>query len=411
MKNKDIFVSKLLFFTMIGSIGSFASFINLHLEQVVGLSASQIGFITFLGLITTVVATPFWGYLSDKTGKHVALLKLLFLAVSGAGAIYYASRTFALAIVGVILLESFRSSTNPLLDYIATNYCAKYHYDFGKIRVAGSLGYLLIAMLTGFLVSGVDFNFFGVPVVLSGFMSISFAAFGVFIILNLLSLLLMFLLPTDTASTKKEMGSPTARFDRSDVVGLLKNKPFIFILVLTMLGYMTVEAAFSFSTMHLVTILQARESIISWLAFFQVVPELLLLTFGSVFIKKMGVKNWYIFTMVTMCIRLTIYSFATNPMLFVVGGTFHGIMMAMHIVGNISYIRKVVDAKVTALAFTILASTMALSRGLLTVLFGFIYENIDSFMVFRVSLGIVLVALMITIFSKNLKIVGADLLN
>jgi len=406
---KEILISQLLFFMFIGSIGSFGSFINLHLEQVVGLTGSQIGFVAFLGLIVTVIMNPIWGYIADKSGKHVLLLKMAFLGTVAIGALYYGSRSFLLIVISVIFFEGLRAPIMPLLEFISTNYCAKYNYDFGRVRVIASWGFLIVAMATGFMVAGLEFELFGRLVSFAGFISLEFATFGILIIMSAIAFLLLFLLPNTSKKENEVTNYQDPSFGKRDVKDLLTNRRFVFILAFTMVGFVTVDTLFLYSTMHLVTVLGASENIVSWIAFFAVVPELILLPFGTVLIMKFGFRNWYIFTVLTMILRLAICSFTTSPLIFALSGGVHALMIIMHVIGTISYIRKVVSPSVLGLALTVLASASALSRAVMSFIFGWIYEHINSFAVFRVATLIVLVALVMAIKSKNLKEVGAEI--
>jgi len=394
---------------LIGSLGAFGSFINLHLEQVVGLTGSQIGFVTFIGLVVTVVMNPIWGYIADKSGKHTLLLKMAFFAAVAVGTLYFSSRNFFMIVIVVILFEGLRAPMVPMMEYLSTNYADKYHYDFGKIRVYASWGFMLIAMASGFMVAGLEFEIFGHSLAFTGFMSLEFAAFGIFIIMNFLALILCFSLPKpeqkgDPVTTVKKKA-----FGKKDVKELLTNQRFVFILVLTMFGFMVLESAWGYATMHLVTVLEASESIVSWLAFFMVAPEVVILPLGTILMLKTGFKNWYILSLITMIGRLLVYSFATSPMVFAFGGMVHGLMIVMHITGTIAYIRRVVEPRTLGLALTILASSMALSRALFSFAFGWVYENISSFAVFQIAAGIVLLALIMAVKSKHLKTVGDEI--
>lgn len=409
IKNKEILIPQLLFFMFIGSLGSFINFINLYLSQVVGLPASQIGFITSIGLITTVVMNPIWGYLADKTGKHILILKMAFLSAAGIGALYYGARSFLLILIVVILFESLRAPMMPMLEYISSNYCEKYQYDFGKVRVFGSWGFLLVAMATGFMVAGLELELFGRTLGFDGFISLEFATFGIFIMMNVVAFILLFLLPKADRKTRKVSAHHQKTFGKQEVKELLTNRRFVFILVLTMIGFMTVESAYSYATMHLVETLGASASIVSWMTFFMVVPEVILLPLGTGLTLKFGFKNWYVFTFLTMILRLGIAVFATSPLLFAVSGTVHALMIVMHTIGTIAYIRKVVSPNALGLAFTMLASSIALSRATLSFIFGWIYENMNSFATFRIAALVVLVALVMAVKSKHLKEVGDEI--
>jgi len=408
-KKKEILVSKLLFFMLIGSFGAFSNFINLYLEQVVGLTGSQIGFITFAGLMVTVVMNPIWGYVADKTGKHVLLLKGAFLSAVVMGALYGRSRHFLLIVIVSVLFEGLRAPIMPLLEYLSSNYCEKHRYDFGKVRVFASWGFLLVAMTTGFMVAGLQVEWLGQSFNFPSFLSLEVATFGIFIAMHALGFGLLFFLPKQGIDSNEKMAKNKHAFGRKDVRQLLKNRPFVFILLLTMIGFMGVESAFSYATMHLVTVLGASESIVSWVAFFMVAPELILLPFGTVLMRRVGFKKWYVLTLLTMMFRLSVYAFATMPLLFALGGGVHGIMIVMHVTGTVAYIRKVVPAHTLGLAFAMLASSMALSRAFLSFFFGWLYENINSFAVFRVAILLVFIAFVMAVKSEYLKEIGNEI--
>ena len=395
MKKKQIVVLQLLFFMFAGSNGAFINFINLHLSQVVGLTGTQIGLVSFLGMMAMMLLNPVWGYVGDKTGKHTTLVKVSILLAILAGAFYFNARTIGTVIVAVILLEGGRAALFPLLELIATNFCAKEKMDFGRIRVFASIGFMSIAMLTGFLIDG-------------GILSLQLATFGVFITLCSGALFLSFQLPKpapkEAVDTEGKKG-----FSKADVTGLLKNKKFLYIVLLSMISLVTVEAASTYSSLHLVEELGASEGIMSWLVLFMVAPEILLLPLGAVIVKKVGFKNWYVIALLTMILRLGVYAFTTSVALFVAVSMVHGVMICMQVAGNITYVRKVVEPNVLGLAFTLLASLMAFSRAVLSYVFGWVYENMDGFAVFRIGTLLLIVAFGMVIGSKKLNEVEAQL--
>jgi len=404
MKKRGIWVSQYLFFILFASIGAFGNFINLYLEQVVGLTGSQIGLIMFIGLITTMFMNPVWGFLADKLDSHELILKITFFLTAVTAALFMNASTFLSILLCIILFETMRAPILPLLEFLSTEYSERYGYDYGKIRVFASLGWLTMTVVTGFMVAGLSANIFGLRIGFEGFVSLRFATFGFMIIFMILQFIFGFFLPNKPEKENKEQ--KTKRFGRNEVFALFKNKSFVFILCLTMIGFMAQESAFGFATMHMVSTLHASEAIISWNALVMVTPELVLVPLGTILMVKTGFKNWYFITHITMIIRLLFYGFATSPFVFVAGGVFHALMVVMHTTGTILFIRKVVPAESLGLSFTILASSMALSRGVLSLLFGVLYDHVSSFAVFRVAIIFVIVALVMVIKSKSLKEVG-----
>ena len=410
MSKKNIIILQILFFVFAAANGAFVNFINLHLEQVVGLTGSEIGFVASMSMIAMMVMNPVWGYIGDKTGKYVFLLKVAWALAVLTAVFYFNSRTLSLVVAASVLLEGGRAALFPFLDLIASNYCEENQFNFGKIRVFASLGFMSFSMLTGFFIAGLQIPWFdGATIGFDGFMSLEFATFGIFITLNILGLAFSFLMPKSDAKNDDQKRSDIEKMNKEDAKQLLKNKKYLYIVVFSMISLVTMEAVHLYSAMHLVTELGAPENIVSWLVMFMVTPEFILLPLGVIIVKKFGFKNWYIFALLTMILRLGVYSLTTNVMLFVLVSASHGVMICMSVTGNIAYMRKVVEPRVRGLAFTILASSMALSRAILSFIFGWIYENISSFAVFRTGTVILLIALAMVIFSKSLNEVGKEI--
>jgi len=78
IRRKNIIVLQLLSFTIVGAMGVYINFINLYFEQVLGFTGSQIGLVTMLSMGLVIVVNPILGFIGDKTGKHILMLKISF---------------------------------------------------------------------------------------------------------------------------------------------------------------------------------------------------------------------------------------------------------------------------------------------------------------------------------------------
>lgn len=407
MKRCNILILQLLSFTVAGANGAVMNFINLHLEQVVGLTGSEIGLVAMVSMVLLIVINPIWGYLGDKTGKHVLLFKVSFFATILMAALYFASRTLMAVLIVATLFEAARAAIFPFFDLITTNYCDKVKYDFGKVRVFASIGFMISTMGVGFIIAGLEIALFGRTFGFDGFLDIQVAIFGTFIILMFASLILAFFVPKPDGMEKK--GDDGKRFNKEDIKLLLTNKRYLFVLVFIALSLVTLESAKMYLGNHMVMELGTSENIMSWLTLVMVGPELILMPLGSTIIKKVGFKKWYIFAISTMIMRMAIYSFTTNIAIIVIVSLVHGLGMMTHVAGNIAYIRKVVPANVMGLAFTVMVSFMALCRAGLSFAFGYIYEHMDGFTLFRVTTIILMGGLIWVLKSKCLKEVGDEI--
>ena len=408
-KRKYILVLQLLSFTVVGAMGAYINYINLYFEQVLGFTGSQIGLVTMFSMGIIIVVNPVLGYIGDKTGKHILMLKIAFFLSTLFTFIYSQVNVFLVVLIVAMLFEISRACVAPFLDLITSDYCEKVNFDFGQVRVFSSIGFMVTVMSIGFMIAGVQIPWFnGETIGFDGFLSIRVAAFGAMFILFALSLILMFFVPKPEDTKGK--GPAEGKFNRRDIKILFKNKGFRFIVVFTILSLVAQEGAKTFMGNHLVIGLGSAENIVSLMTFVMVLPEFFLLPFGSRLIKKFGFRNWYILTMLTMIGRMAVYSFTSNIAIFAAVSLVHGIGIATHVSGNIAFVRKVVDPKVLGLAFAIMMSVFAFSRAVMSFVYGVLYERFDGFAVFRFATVLLFCGFLWVLKSKCLKEVGDEIM-
>ena len=403
MKRHSLLALQMLSFTFMGAMGSFVNYINLYLEQVLGFTGSQIGLITMVSMGLVIVVNPIFGFIGDKTGKHILMLKIAFFLSAILVLIYSQSTAFGVVLAVAIFFEISRACIAPFFDLVTSDYCARINFDFGKVRVFSSIGFMITVMSVGFMIAGLQFPWFGGATVgFDGFLSIRMAVFGAVTLFLCLSFILMFFVPQPEKKEKEDVD----KFTSEDIKDLLKNRKFQFILVFIILSLVALESAKSFVGNHLVVGLGSAENIVSVMTFMMVLPEFALLPLGSRIIRKFGFKRWYIFTMITMLIRIVVYSFTSSVVIFALVSSFHGFGVATHVAGNISFIRRVVKPKVLGLSFTIMVSVTAGSRAILSFINGLLYQHFDGYAVFRFASVFIFCGLLWVLKSKSLAEIG-----
>lgn len=123
---------------------SYTSFIGLYYASI-DLTNSQIGFISAIAPVVSLVAQPFWGTLADraKTKNSVLQICLLLTAVSVlliplSGKHYY-------SLIAAVALFGFVGSFGPIADSVALELSRKVGFKFSHVRTAGSLGFALMS--------------------------------------------------------------------------------------------------------------------------------------------------------------------------------------------------------------------------------------------------------------------------
>ena len=76
MNDKNILKFQMFYFVVLAALGCFIPYINVYLENNIGLGGSEIGLITMISLILGVCVAPLWGILGDKTKKYNLFLSI-----------------------------------------------------------------------------------------------------------------------------------------------------------------------------------------------------------------------------------------------------------------------------------------------------------------------------------------------
>ncbi len=121
----------------------------------IGLSGVQIGSITGTGALVGVIATPVWGNICDRIGKNKILLYILLLGSSSIS-VFILFRRYYLYIL--LIYAVFFVFHNPIFA-IMDSYTLKFDYEFGNIRLWGSIGYAIGVFITGLIVGNYGLHY------------------------------------------------------------------------------------------------------------------------------------------------------------------------------------------------------------------------------------------------------------
>jgi MFS transporter, PPP family, 3-phenylpropionic acid transporter len=141
-------------------VGSYAAFLPLWLSSV-GLSETQIAVTVAMPVILRPVFTTAVAFLADRSGHHVALLKMLVWGALGSMLILPFGGGFPVIFAAFSLYALFWTTVIPLIDAVALTADRRGAANYGQVRLWGSFGYIAV-ILTG----GVAVDFFGPPAAL-----------------------------------------------------------------------------------------------------------------------------------------------------------------------------------------------------------------------------------------------------
>jgi len=386
--DKDYTKFQMIYFLFVSGFGFFFPYFNVYLEQNLGFSGSQIGGVISISLLMSVAISPLWGSLSDKSGNYKLLLKILLIAYAVIAWLLFNQTAYFMVVIFATLMEMVGIGMSPMLDVLAVDYCERMKKDFGRLRIAASVGWIFGSYTAGFLITTL-------------MMDVSYAVFWPLIIFMIISAVIAFYLPSPQVKDVKKSDEPT---DKPSIKLLLKNKPFIFLMVFNFLTLSLIDSVVAFAGNHLVLTLDASPSAIGWMNVIAVTPEIIFFLFATKLMQRIGYKKFYIFAVVTLILRFIVYATTSNVVLFLAAGIVGPIMMAPAVIGNFLYIKKHVQANLTGTAFILNVAILTLGRALFSLIFGVIYDMFGSFMLFKFSIAFFVIALIILLPTKHFDV-------
>jgi|GEM_PF-687887 len=207
-----LFALELLFYM---PAASFSAYIALYYQNQ-GMSIAEIGILTAIGPVISMILQPLWGSFADHSGKYISSLRISLIG-SVLGMLVY---PFAHGMIGLVLCCAFYfifySAFSPIAETVILNIATARRISFSRIRTGGSIGFCLMICFAGWY-----------------FTDHSLASiFPVTAAIHLLTLLLTFPLSRIIPEKSKNEESPTHNAPFFHGIGsALKDRRFLLILL------------------------------------------------------------------------------------------------------------------------------------------------------------------------------------
>eukprot|EP01132_Coremiostelium_polycephalum_P010322 gene10322-12667_t len=148
-------VPKILYFFLFYNFGSYRPFVSLFLQEL-GISADTIGLILFFPPFIVFFTAPIWSSLADKFKCH----KQFFLIATSCSGVLIFSLIFLknhYLVTAIVLFNAvFWSPQIPIMDSSTYKVLGNFKDQYGRNRMAGSIGFAVSAFVVGEVVNHVD---------------------------------------------------------------------------------------------------------------------------------------------------------------------------------------------------------------------------------------------------------------
>ncbi|MBN3522818.1 MFS transporter [Paenibacillus apiarius] len=359
-RNNDANWLRAFTFTIFMTTSIVVSYLPLYYKTL-GFTSVQIGMLYSIGPLVSIVSNLFWGVTSDKLGTVKKVLIVLLAAQIALSVALSQFSSFGAVVAMLICFYFFYFPIYPLSDSFAIITAQSQGKSFIGIRVFGSIGFAVSAIVFGMVLRSVGSQYSVWAVVMLG----------------ALSLVLAFFL-TDKRATLKKM-------EFSGLWAVLKQREvvlfFLFVLLLA-IAHRLNEAFLGLS----LSLLGADESLIGWAWMLSALSEIPIFFLLNAFGDRFKELPLLAFSGLTYAIRFLLVAYMQNPVGIVSTQLMHSVSFGIFYFVAVRYISRIIpdEYRSTGLAlYTIVWSSIA---GLLSgTLGGVLLEAYGKDTVYRVG--------------------------
>lgn len=303
------------YFLYFAAIASFGPYLVLYYQSL-EFTGAQIGVLTGITPLITLVSVPLWTGVADRTYRHRLIMSIAMLVGISSLILFPYLKTFVLIFLLGITLNFFFAPVSAIADS-ASMYMLGGRKDLiGRLRLGGTIGFGIAAPIAGVLVQryGLKMAFWGA---------------GILFFIG-------FLVSQQLAHGGEVKGGPA---NRGRVSELFKNPLWMLFLV----SAFTCGFAFSATNTYFFPFMKglgANESTMGLALTVGTIAEIPVLIFVNRFVKRFESFGLLIFSMVMTGVRLLLFAAASSPGLVLFAQLLNGFAYPVTWVAGVSYADK-----------------------------------------------------------------------
>jgi len=333
-----MFRISLFMFLIFGLFGAVGFYLTPYLMDK-GFEAGRIGMIVAVGSLVSIVAQPFWGYISDKkkTVKRILVLLLASTLLVGTGLFAVEQLLFIVVLYACYMF--FSSPLGPLSEALCISHAQEHRKEFGRMRVWGEIGVGVAALSVGYVVKAVGIGKMGFI-----FLTICALAF-------VSALLLRESKVTPTPVDLKALGR------------LFTQPRLLWLLLIVLVVGIPNRMNDSMLSLHLKELGAPESAIgIAWFAgTMSTVPAML---FAGRLFRRWNAIGVMTIAAAVYAVRWIIYGATDSPAVLIAAQLMHGASFPLFFLATIHYMMTIVPAELRATGQSAFAVTFAGIGGL-----------------------------------------------
>ncbi|MCD8500514.1 MAG: MFS transporter [Bacillaceae bacterium] len=313
-KHQTVQLKALLFF-FYSSMMIIISYLPVYFQEA-GYTGRQIGILLAVGPMAAIFAQPFWGYMTDKFKTSKRVITFCMVGAIALSFALFSQPTYQLLIIITFFFFSFMSPISGLCDSLAQKTATRTSVSFGTIRMWGSIGFAVMSLVSGFLLSRIGIRYIYIPYLF--FISIA--------------LVISILIKDTEASSQKPVNLKQA-------FNLVRNKKFVLFLALIIFITITHRTSDTFIGIFILE-RGGAETIIGWSWFIGVASEAFVFATATIWFRKYHELTFIIIAAVLYSIRWYLMSILQEPLLILPLQVLHGLTFGVFYLCAFSFVTK-----------------------------------------------------------------------
>ncbi len=303
------------YFFYFASLGVFVPYWGLYLEWN-HFSADEIGELTAIVLLTRVIAPYIWGWIADHKGKRMQIVRSAsFIAAIAFSGVLLGNSYFWIAAV-MLVFSFFWNAILPQFEATTLQHLGEHSHHYSKIRVWGSIGFIVIVMLLGSL-----------------FEHVSIEIMPVAMVITLLGIWLISLKVPESLTRHLSL-------DHQPLMSILKQPTVIAFLVICFLMLLSHGPYYTFYSIYLEDHQYSR-SLIGQLWALGVVAEVVVFLFMHRWLPRYGIRKVLLLSLLLSAIRwLIIGLFPDQLSLLLIAQLLHAASFGSFHVAAIAWVHQ-----------------------------------------------------------------------
>lgn len=316
-----------------------------------GVVATEIGILLSVTTWIRAFAPPVIAQIADRTGKPKRLIVLLLAATLGSYALFTLADGFWPLLAISALGALFFGAILPLTENFAMRASHEHGFDYGRVRLWGSLTFIVGATFGGRLLVGREADFI---------LTMMLAALG-------LSLVASLGLPAMTAVKSQSARLPIAH--------LLSKPIFIVFLLAGGLTQASHAAYYGFATLHW-RAAGITDDVIGWLWAEGVIAEVALFAFSGAVARRLGPMRLLALGVIAGLVRWCVLGLTTELWALVAVQGLHALTFAATHLAAMHFLLRAVPASYSSTAQGLYSGLgMGVLMGLAMIVAGILYGN------------------------------------